>query len=162
MSQLLSIASLSAACALSLSPMAFAEGGPAPSHIGYDASDPNLVFCRAPATTHVSYDVVKEHIVLTVESTYGPAGANGTSLSKGQCGKVKATLGQTQYHHSYSASISADVASYATIYLTTMQTCLTSPGMMLVFDDSFDQPAVPVHCVPWKGKPARAVRAIRE
>ncbi|MEL6667193.1 MAG: hypothetical protein AAFQ24_13780 [Pseudomonadota bacterium] len=141
---------------------AFAESGPAPSHIGYDASDKNLVFCRAPATTHVSYDVVEKHIVLTVESAYGTAGSNGTSLSEGQCGKVKATPGQTKFHQSYSASISAEVASYATIFMTTMQNCLSSPGMMLVFDDSFENPVTPVHCVPWKGKPARALRATRD
>ena len=141
---------------------AFAESGAAPSHIGYDASDDNLVFCRAPATTHVSFDVVEKHIVLTVESAYGAAGTNGTSLSEGQCGKVKATPGQKKFHHSYSASISAEVASYATIFMTTMQNCLSSPGMMLVFDDSFENPVTPVHCVPRKGKPARAVRAIRD
>ncbi|MEL7108245.1 MAG: hypothetical protein AAGJ68_00740 [Pseudomonadota bacterium] len=145
-----------------LTESAFAESGPAPSHIGYDATDENLVFCRAPATTHVSYDVVEKHIVLTVESAYGTAGSNGTSLSEGQCGKVKATPGQTMFHHSYSASISAEVASYATIFMTTMQNCLSSPGMMLVFDDSFENPVTPIHCIPWKGKPARAVRAVRQ
>ena len=141
---------------------AFAESGPAPSHFGYDGSNANLVFCRAPATTHVSYDGDEKHIVLTVESTYGTAGSNGTSLSEGQCGKVKATPDQSKFHHSYSASISAEVASYATIFMTTMQNCLSSPGMMLVFDDSFENPVTPVHCVPWKGKPARAVRAPRD
>ena len=162
MTRLFSIATLSAACVLSFSHLALADDGPAPSHISYAPSAPTLVFCRAPTATHVSYDTVEKHIVLTIESKFGAAGANGASLSEGQCGKVNAIPGQARYHHSYSASISADIASYATIYLTTMQTCLSSPGMMLVFDDSFDQPAAPIHCIPWKGKPARAVRAIRE